>query len=632
MKKAYQLIKTGLILSVAALSFAACSEDYMDEINRDPSVSTDVSAKFIIPDIELRTAQNVVGGDFNTYFGSYVEYWAGSHNQLFKAEKRDAEVRVGSTFNNTWGTVYENIRNAKLVVKKTNADATAPDAMACGIGEIMLAYNAALATDIYGDTPFTQVGDPNTYPYPEAESQESIYKAVFELLDDGIKNVKAGSNTVGQYDFIYGGNSALWVKFANGLKARYTMRLLNRSGSKEADLKKVLEYVDASFASAAEQASMQYDGSNQNPVFDFEWSRDGISSCTSMFGKLMARNDPRVERVYWDPSEWYHISSAEAEDHLAPTGDPAESQYIYAYDAWFFAEVAPVHFLSYHELQFIKAEAQARLGQTEAAKETLKGAVEAAFHIGAAHPGDGVVAEGLPASVAGGSHSVMGCADAVVEVAAQDAILHHISLLPGHSLVVYIDGSAVAGDGGIVDYVDALVGHALAHLVGEDALALAVEICLECMPHGFVEEYAGCSCRHHHGHLPAFRPLCLETFVHPFGNHGCKFFQEGIGDHFGSGTETPGGIVHLGFAAAYENDSHGYSSYRTGVESKLAKGIVHHYLAYLMPQHGNYLVHAAVFGADQAFKFLKHGNECGGSAGAPVLLEAVLARQSCFWS
>ena len=71
MKKAYQLIKTGLILSVAALSFAACSEDYMDEINRDPSVSTDVSAKFIIPDIELRTAQNVVGGDFNTYFGSY---------------------------------------------------------------------------------------------------------------------------------------------------------------------------------------------------------------------------------------------------------------------------------------------------------------------------------------------------------------------------------------------------------------------------------------------------------------------------------------------------------------------------------------------------------------------------------
>ena len=379
MKKAYQLIKTGLIFSVAAFAFAACSENFMDEINRDPSVSTDVTAKFILPDVELRTAQNIVGGDFNTYFGSYVEYWAGTHNQLFKAENRDAEVRVGSTYNNNWSTIYANIRNAKLIVAKSQDDTNTPDAFARGLGEILLAYNAAIATDVFGDTPYTQVGDPDTYPYPVADTQESIYKDVFALLDAGIQDIKAGSNTMGQYDFIYGGNAGLWVKFANGLKARYTMRLLNRSANKNSDLEKVIEYVDASFASASEQASMQYDGSNQNPVFDFEWSRDGISSCTSMYNKLMAREDPRAERVYWDPSYWSHFSAEEVEEALAPTGEPEESQYVYAYDAWFFAEVAPIHFLSYHELQFLKAEALVRLGRTEEAKEVLKGAVEAAF-------------------------------------------------------------------------------------------------------------------------------------------------------------------------------------------------------------------------------------------------------------
>ena len=122
MKKIYSFIKTGLILSVAALSFAACSEDFMDEINRDLSVSTNCDAKFIIPDLELRTAQNIIGGDFNTYFGSYVEYWAGTHNQLFKAENRDAEVRVASTYNNNWATIYENIRNGKLIVAKCADD------------------------------------------------------------------------------------------------------------------------------------------------------------------------------------------------------------------------------------------------------------------------------------------------------------------------------------------------------------------------------------------------------------------------------------------------------------------------------------------------------------------------------
>ena len=379
MKKAYQLIKTGLVLSIAALAFAACSEDTMDEINRDPSVATDVTAKFILPDVELRTAQSIVGGDFNTYFGSYVEYWAGTHNQLFKAENRDAEVRVGSTYNNNWATIYDIIRNAKIIVAKSGEDTDTPDAFAKGLGEVMLAYNLAVATDLFGDTPYTQVGDPDTYPYPEADTQESIYKAVLELLDAGIKDINAGSNTMGQYDFIYGGNKGLWVKFANGLKARYTMRLLNRSSNKNSDLQKVISLVDASFADASEQASMQYDGSNQNPVFDFEWSRDGISSCTSMYGKLMAREDPRAERVYWHPSTWGHFSSAAVAPYLAPTGEPEESQYVYAYDAWFFAEVAPVHYLSYHELQFLKAEAQVRLGQTAAAKETLKGAIEAAF-------------------------------------------------------------------------------------------------------------------------------------------------------------------------------------------------------------------------------------------------------------
>ena len=382
MKKIYQLIQCGIILSVAAFAFAACSQDKMDEINRDTSVPYDVDAQFLVPDLELRTAQNVVGGDFNTYFGSYVEYWAGTHNQLYKAECRDAEVRIASTFNNTWGTIYENIRNGKIVVAKCADNAEGKDAgntSARGVGEIMLAYNLAVATDVFGDTPYTQVGDTDTYPYPEADSQQSIYTAVFDLVNKGIQDVAAGSNTLFDYDFIYGGNAAKWVKFGNGLLARYTLKLLNRSSNKAADCEKIIQYVDASFTSAAEQASMEYDGNNQNPMFDFQWSRDGISACTSMFGKLAEREDPRADRVYYDAGGWFHYPAEEVEDYLAPTGEPEESQYVYPYDVFAFAEVAPVHFLSYHELLFIKAEALVRLGKTAEAKEVLLEAVKAAF-------------------------------------------------------------------------------------------------------------------------------------------------------------------------------------------------------------------------------------------------------------
>lgn len=378
MKNILKYIGYGCAAMFMAFSFAACSEDKMDEINKDNGHTTDVNVKFIIPDIELRTAQNVIGGDFNTYFGSYVEYWAGTHNQLYQAELRHAECRSASTYNNIWGTIYENIRNAKIVIAKcSEGGSDEGDALSLGIAKVLLAYNAAVATDQFGDTPYTQVGDYVTFPTPEADKQEAIYDDVLKLIDSAIEDFNGAPNTLGKYDFIYGGDAKMWTKFANGLAARYTMRLLNKASDKNASLNKVLDYLSKSFDSAADQASMQYDGSNQNPLFDFEWSRDGISSCTSMYEKLMERNDPRAERVYFDAGGWFHYFSDEVEDVLAPTGEPYESQYEYAYDVFFFAEVAPIHFMSYHEALFLKAEAEARLGQD--ASETLQDAIAAAF-------------------------------------------------------------------------------------------------------------------------------------------------------------------------------------------------------------------------------------------------------------
>ena len=380
MKNIFRLLKTGLVLSILAFSFAACSEDFMDKINEDKDSAKDAATKFIIPDLILRTSQNVIGGDFNTYAGSYVEYWAGTHNQLYQAEKRNAEVRVASTFNNGWGDLYFIIRNAMIAIEKSKTEL--PEAVQeRAIAEVMLAYDISEATDLFGDTPYTEVGDPYNTPYPKVDSQESIYTEVFRLLDDAAAIFATNPSSIGGQDFIFGGSNALWIKFVNGLKARYTMRLLNRSSNKNADLQKVIDLVDASFGSAAEQASMQYGGNNQNPLFDFEWSRDGISSCTSMYFKLSERNDPRVDRVYWHSNAWVHLDgdTSYLGGYLAPTGTVDESQYKFMYDVFEFAETAPVHFLSYHYLQFLKAEAQVRLGQTDAAKETLLEAMKAAF-------------------------------------------------------------------------------------------------------------------------------------------------------------------------------------------------------------------------------------------------------------
>src|SRR5690606_11017799 len=115
---------------------------------------------------------------------------------------------------------------------------------------------------------------------PKIDKQEELYVKINSLLGEALKNLPKGDKfAISNYDLLFGGNADKWIKFANGLKARYTMRLLKVSANKDADLQKVIDFVDESFASASEEAAFNvYDAQNLNPFFDFQWSRDGLGA------------------------------------------------------------------------------------------------------------------------------------------------------------------------------------------------------------------------------------------------------------------------------------------------------------------------------------------------------------------
>ena len=381
MKNMKNTVKYFILLVAAAVSAAACSEKKMDEINKDNGHTLNSNAKFILPDLELRLAQNVVGGDFNTYFECYCEQETGTWNQLYNAERRSAEVTSSSTFNNSWQTVYNGILNAKTMIAKTEEGGTDVDDMLIkGIGKIMLAYYASVATDVWGDTPYSQAGDYENFKAPKADKQEDIYKDIMAKLDTAILCLSpTPTNTVAGFDLIYGGKAEKWIMFANALKARYTLRLIGRATDQTKALNDVLDFVARSFESAADQAVITYDGNNQNPVFDLNWSIDAMSSSKSMYDKLMARQDPRAERVYFDAGGWYHYSSEDVAEMLPEVGKPEQCQYVYPYDVFRFAEVAPIYIFSYMELCFIEAEAYARLNKLDEAEKALEEGIKEAF-------------------------------------------------------------------------------------------------------------------------------------------------------------------------------------------------------------------------------------------------------------
>lgn len=391
MKTKSYIFKGVLASMVLAGSLVSCSEDTMDNINKDNSHTLDAPARFILTDVITSTAQNNTGGDINTYMMSYVEHEVGVHNQLWRAEGRQGEPNTASTFNNTWANLYSTLKNARFIIDKcSEGNSEAKNYSTKGMGEVMAAYNSAILTDMFGDVPFTNAAQPtsitnhmtNDYMNPTLDKQETIYTAINAYLDAAITDLPKGdANSVGSQDLLYGGNTSLWLKFAYGLKARYMMHLLYRSANRTADLEKIIEYCNKSFASVSEQAAFNiYNGTNLNPTFDFQWSRDGLGASQSMANKLVARQDPRERRVYFDPNSWVQLTGTDDPAiNLGPNGKTIQAQSYYTYSMFMYAQTAPVLLLSYHEVQFLKAEALARLGKTEEAQAVLKNAVVASI-------------------------------------------------------------------------------------------------------------------------------------------------------------------------------------------------------------------------------------------------------------
>ena len=355
-----------------ALSLWSCSESIMDEINKNVNDPSDMTSNLIITDAMTASAFSVAGGDFAFYASIYIEHNAGIWGQFFNADIRSSEPSSSTTYNNAWNAIYANLYTLKVVLDKcSEGGAEQGNYHTLGIAQILTAYNLASLTDGMGDVPWAEALQPGVVFTPVLDNQESIYENIFNLLDDAIANLDKETifPSLGGQDLIYGGDIDLWKKFAYGLKARYTMRLSLKTPA----YSNVISLADQSFTSSDEQAQFAYNGNtSQSPYYCMFQDRDYYGASQSLHNKLVARNDPR-DNVFFTPHP-----DAGGDLVFAPNGTANQVQGFYSISA-ISTITAPTYLLSYHELEFLKAEAYVRTGNLALADTALRRAVTAAF-------------------------------------------------------------------------------------------------------------------------------------------------------------------------------------------------------------------------------------------------------------
>lgn len=372
-----------LAMISSTLLLQSCSEDKLDDINKNQNDPETIEAKYLLTDVMTATSFSITGSDLAFYSSIYSELLAGIDNQMYRAQTRDGDPQLASTYDNKWGDIYSQLKSLKEVIAKcSEGGSEAGNYNALAVGEILTAYNLGILTNLWGDVPYSEALQPGVIFQPKLDKQEDIYKEIFRLLDDAIENANKTSKfaSLANNDILYKGDMKLWEKAAYALKARYTMQL----SAIKPDYAKVIEYVDLAFTSTGEDLKANTT-SIPYPFWLFQIQRTGLGSSKSFYDLMNKNNetDPRIKDYFKEitlngVTGIYLVDNSQAR--------PTEGRTLYSPSGLAFSDAEDrnksnaIYMFSYHELLFLKAEAQARLGQDTEARETLVAAISAAMN------------------------------------------------------------------------------------------------------------------------------------------------------------------------------------------------------------------------------------------------------------
>jgi hypothetical protein len=329
------------------------------------------------------------------FVGRYTQQWFLANAQIAISTWDRMGYDPGSDNGaEQWRDVYWSLgQNLVDMINKAEAEQRWDVA---GVGYFMKAWGWQVLTDLHGEIIVKEAIDPtrSTFDY---DTQEYAYNEVQRLLGLAIKDLQRTDGAVdpaylGKTDHLYGGDRTKWLKLAHGLLAMNLNHYSNKSTYNPAA---VIAQVDSSFTGNADDAIWQYPA--QDPGFaDYNFwgrSRNNITSYRQtqfvvhlMDGTDFGAVDPRLSRMLApsadgqfrgvDPTvPGYGAMTASQQPFnffgYAGTGGLAQpSRYL-------FDDKSHMPFMTYAQLQFVKAEAAFRRGDKATALAAYRNAISA---------------------------------------------------------------------------------------------------------------------------------------------------------------------------------------------------------------------------------------------------------------
>jgi len=229
-------------------------------------------------------------------------------------------------------------------------------------------------TDYYGPIPYTKVGSAgSTTPY---DSQQTVYNTFFAQLDTAVANLTAytkanpGLKPFAKFDMVYGGDYTQWIKYANSLRLRLAMHIVNvdATTAKTQALKAINDpggLILTNTDNAGIQGILQY----HSPIWWIGTSWTDLACGASLTSYLNGYNDPRESKMISPATSPASIAGQYVGIRI---GTPVGGKPLYnGYSLPNFAnisEYSSMILINAAEVWFLKSEAALRGWTTESAQ------------------------------------------------------------------------------------------------------------------------------------------------------------------------------------------------------------------------------------------------------------------------
>ncbi len=375
-----------VLLIATIISTSGCKKWL--EVNRSPNAPDIVAANLYLG--PMMTNMAFAAAYDGRYVGKYAQFWSQT-TALDTWDRQGYLYAANDPAAEHWRVVYWLMGYNLIDMMNISEKEERWDLL--GIGHTFKAWGWLNLTVLQSDIIITQAFD-NTRKTFDYDSQQVAYAEVLKELDLAIANLsrtdgKVDAAYIGDNDIIYKGNREKWLRFAYGLKA---MTLNHFSNKSTYDADAIIAAVDNSFISNADDAKFKFIGLANGSKNFLSPDRGNFTSVRQTKFFVDALNgaqfntvvDPRLSRLVFPTTNGAFVG-AEPTFSVTTTGSNGvktiwgtlNTSAIDLPGNYVFNAKSSMPWMTYSQLQFIKAEAAFKKGAKAVALDAYKKGVAA---------------------------------------------------------------------------------------------------------------------------------------------------------------------------------------------------------------------------------------------------------------